>query len=87
VRAERHREAGAERVEVGRLTNRIYQDNADSLEQLRRAIKQLSGGGSGLEGDGVSLNNRLMDQLDEVCAACHLYTNTVNVDGSDGAVH
>jgi hypothetical protein len=67
VRAERHREAGAERVEVGRLTNRIYQDNADSLEQLRRAIKQLSGGGSGLEGDGVSLNNRLMDQLDEVC--------------------
>eukprot|EP00953_Heterococcus_sp_UTEX-ZZ885_P007963 4778-Heterococcus_DN1.PRE.1 len=67
VRAERHREAGAERVEVGRLTNRIYQDNADSLEQLRRAIKQLSGGGSGLEGDGVSLNNRLMDQLDEYC--------------------
>jgi hypothetical protein len=73
VRAERHREAGAERVEVGRLTNRIYQDNADSLEQLRRAIKQLSGsGGSGLEGDGVSLNNRLMDQLDEVRVASHI---------------
>ena len=43
ARAQVQRDVGAERVEVSRLTNKIYQDNVDSLEQLRRAVNQLAG--------------------------------------------
>jgi chromosome segregation ATPase len=67
VREEVRREAAVDRQEMGRLTEKIYTQNAESLEQLRAAARQLSRM-PGLTGEGVSLNAKLMDQLEEVAA-------------------
>ncbi|KAG5187530.1 hypothetical protein JKP88DRAFT_267883 [Tribonema minus] len=72
ARADKRREAGADRVEVARLTNRMFQDNADALGQLRRALAQFSGAGAAALGgdDSVALSARLMEQLEEKFALC-----------------
>ncbi|CAM9189161.1 unnamed protein product [Chrysoparadoxa australica] len=60
-------DAAMERGEMNRLSNLIYQDNVDYLSSLRQAVRQLQST-PGLTGEGMALNVRLMEQVEEISA-------------------
>ncbi len=61
-------EETAERSAMGQLNNKIYEESRDSIVQLREAAKQLSDLPVITQGDGVAINARLVNQLDDVSA-------------------
>jgi len=77
TRAEMRRNAAADKHEIELLTNKMFRENEDAIDQLKTAAKHLEGAAKPGHGD-EDMNRRLLDQLEEQADAARRREEVVN---------